>query len=51
MESRIEDLIESARNKKEPAYLRRSWIIQARSKLNDASRRLIELEKEISNLE
>lgn len=35
-QSSIEDLISSARNKKEPVYLRRSWIILAKSKIKDA---------------
>ena len=47
--STIEDLIDSAKNKKQQKYLRRSWTISARSKLNDADKELIKLEKELLN--
>ena len=46
-QSSIEDLIESAKDKKNQKYLRRSWIITARVKLSDADKELTKLEKEI----
>ena len=43
----MEDLIESAQNKKQQKYLRMSWTISARSKLRDADKELRKLEKEL----
>ena len=45
--STIEDLIESSKNKKNQKYLRRGNVMVARSKLRDADRELIKLEKEL----
>ena len=45
--SQIEDLINSATDKKQPLYLRKGWIVVARSLLTDADKELRKLEKSI----
>ncbi len=45
--STIEDLIETAKNRKNKKYLRRGCIITLRCKLRDARKELRKLEKEV----
>ncbi len=41
----VEDLIDSISNKKEPMYLRKGWLITARSRLDQLDKELKVLEK------
>lgn len=45
--SNVEDLIESAKNKGNPRYLRRGYLIQARSIMDELNQDLEKLKKEL----
>jgi len=48
--SKIEDLIDSVKDEKQPKYLRRMWLITVKSKLMELTKEVASLEKKYSEL-
>lgn len=48
--SKIEDLIDSVKDERQPKYLRRIWLITAKSKMMELKKEIESLEKKYSEL-